>query len=887
MEADPGQVLRYAIPASMRATFPTGLQGALERKVQLQGELEILVEENKAGAKLHYNLKSGGQRLSMYFAKNPPTNLLSGSIIRVQGVQLQQTLALSSGTSTSSLNTVSPALPNTFGQQNTLVMLVNFQDNTTQPYTTGTAYNVVFGSSSAVTGFDMENSFQQTWLNGNVVGWYTLPLSSTTCDNNSIASYANQAASAAGVNLANYTHYVYAFPKTSACGWWGLGTVGGNPSRAWINGSFTLKVVGHEMGHNFGLYHSHAWNCGGTTLGSSCTSVEYGDALDIMGNPTSGHFNAFQKERLAWLNYGSQPPIQTVQSSGSYTIGPYENQDGTTKALKILQSTSPTTGYKTWYYVEFRQANGYDSFLSNNSNVLNGVVVHMGTDNSPNSSELLNMAPSSSSFYTSALDAGQTFIDPTAGLTLQTISTSPSGASVSVTFGTPTCSNFNPTVSISPSQSQTVQAGTTVSYTVSITDNDNAGCSSTAFNLSAAVPSGWSAGFANSSVTLSPGASAATTLQVTSPASAATGIYNVSVTSTNSSATSFSGTASATYVLNTTPCSHANPTVSLSPSQSQSVAPGTTVLYVLSLTNNDNSSCTSSSFNLSDTVPSGWNATLGVSSAALTVAPGGSASTSLNVTSPGSTAGGSYSITATASNASAPSFTGTGSATYVVSGSTSTCTRANPTVTMSPSLSPSVAPGTPVAYSVNVTDNDTAACATTNFNLAAALPSGWNGTWSSSTLALSPGTGGSATLTVTSPSTAATGSYSIGASATDASATSYVGSANATYSVATTPSLSVSISTDSSSYLPGQMVNITVTVSSAGTAVAGASVSVNVVNPNGSTSTLSSTTSSNGMASLKYKLKRQAPAGTYQAQANTAATGSSATTGASTTFLVQ
>jgi hypothetical protein len=65
------------------------------------------------------------------------------------------------------------------------------------------------------------------------------------------------------------------------------------------------------MGHNLGLYHSHSYDCGATVLGTSCTSSDYGDTLDIMGS-SSGRFNAFQKERLGWLNYGSSPPLYTV-----------------------------------------------------------------------------------------------------------------------------------------------------------------------------------------------------------------------------------------------------------------------------------------------------------------------------------------------------------------------------------------------------------------------------------------------------------------------------------------------------------------------------------------------------------------------------------------------
>ena len=153
-----------------------------------------------------------------------------------------------------------------------------------------------------------------------------------------------------------------------------------------------FQVVGHEVGHNFGLFHSRSIDCGSTTLGSNCTTDEYGDPLDVMGYST-GHYNAFQKERLGWLNHGTSPPSMTVQADGTHWLDPYESMGGNPKALKILKATNPTTGMKTWYYVEFRQAIGFDSFLSGNSNVLNGVVIHTGSESSANSSDLLDMTP--------------------------------------------------------------------------------------------------------------------------------------------------------------------------------------------------------------------------------------------------------------------------------------------------------------------------------------------------------------------------------------------------------------------------------------------------------------------------------------------------------------
>src|SRR6202035_5782130 len=73
--------------------------------------------------------------------------------------------------------TVPLASPNTFGAQSTLVILFNFPDLTTQPYTAASARSVTF---TDVSNFYLEGSFQQTWLTGTVAGWYTIAAPSTT-----------------------------------------------------------------------------------------------------------------------------------------------------------------------------------------------------------------------------------------------------------------------------------------------------------------------------------------------------------------------------------------------------------------------------------------------------------------------------------------------------------------------------------------------------------------------------------------------------------------------------------------------------------------------------------------------------------------------------------
>ncbi|HET7873904.1 MAG TPA: NEW3 domain-containing protein [Methylomirabilota bacterium] len=543
MESDPAAVLRVAVPAPVRASLPPQAQGYVEQEVKLDGELEVLHEDWANTSRYRYFLKTpAGERLSLHFAKEAP-QLQTGARVRVRGVRLDGAVAAESGST--SVQSLAAAAPNTFGAQKTLVMLVNFQDNTSQPYTPSYAQGVVFTTTSSFFG---ENSSGQTWLTGNVAGWFTLPMSSAGCNYSQIATLAQQAAAAAGYNLANYNRYVYGFPSIG-CGWWGLGTVGGNPSQAWVTGTFSLKVVGHEMGHNLGLWHSHALECGSTVLGSSCSSIEYGDTLDIMGNPSSGHFNAYQKERLGWLNYGASPPVTTVQSAGTYTIDTFETAGANPKALKILKSADPQTGQKTWYYVEFRQAVGYDSFLSGNTNVLNGVVIHLGTDASGNTNYLLDMTPATASWSDPALDVSLSFNDPNAGVTVTPLSVNGGSATVSVTTAPQPCVRGMPTVALTPSQSQWVRAGTPVSYTVSVTNTDSSGCNGSSFSMQASVPAGWGAALGSSALTLSPGAMGSTGLQVTSPTSASDGFYPVAEVSTNMADPNYKGSGQATYVV--------------------------------------------------------------------------------------------------------------------------------------------------------------------------------------------------------------------------------------------------------------------------------------------------------------------------------------------------
>ncbi len=564
IEDNPGSVLRTALPARVRAGIPDEVQALLEQRLELEGELEVLYEDYPDGShRLRHFLKAYGERISLHF-KAPPPGLLSGTPAQVSGVLLDNAMAVESGQDDiltlaadgggdGGSNGGTPApLPNTFGEQRTLVLLVNFQnDPTNRPWTPEQTHSLVLGT---VSDFMYENSYEQTWLAGEASGWYTVPVDNTTCDTPTIASEARSAASAAGVDVLAYSRYIYLFPRNAGCSWSGMGTVGGNPSESWINGKFELDTIGHELGHNFGLQHSHALECGATTLGTDCVSYEYGDHLDIMGNYVAGHLNAFQKAQLGWLGYGSSPTITTVETSGEYSLAPYELGNNGPKALKVLKNTDPATGVQTWYYLEYRQALGADAFLAGNTNILNGIVFHTGTDSDPRSSYQLDMTPASevSGYYDwedAALEQGQNFEDADSGSSFSTTFSDTEGASVVVAFSTPSCTRDAPTLAFAPVQSEWVAPGTLVTYQVMVANQDSLDCAASTFDMATTPPANWTAAFTQSLPALEPGASATIPLEVTSTPTATDGFYPVAITATNSADGNYAASDTVTYVV--------------------------------------------------------------------------------------------------------------------------------------------------------------------------------------------------------------------------------------------------------------------------------------------------------------------------------------------------
>jgi gametolysin peptidase M11 len=394
-------------------------------------------------AEFHYELRTDdGDTLRLRFA-NRPEELRTGDRIAVQGrprpdafdVEDVERLVVSRaslGREALSAWTV--------GAKRVLVILLNFTNDTS--FTTTTQTNVqslFFGTGSSVARFYGEASYGLVSMTGDVALVTATVAKPTTCDTGTIQSQANARALAAGYNPANYQFPVWVFPSISACGWSGLGYVGGGGS--WINGapsgSWGLLVAAHELGHNFGVLHAHSYDCGAVPIApSGCTRSEYGDRFDVMGNSRAGHFNAQFKDTFGWL------PAGTVKvhggGSATYTLGALEATGQATYAVRI--PTTGTTPTRT-YFIEWRSRAGFDA--GEPTTVVNGGLIRLAPSPA-GGADLLDMTPPTATFDDAELDVGATFTDPELALTITTLSKTASSLTVQVDYGaTPPATSFH------------------------------------------------------------------------------------------------------------------------------------------------------------------------------------------------------------------------------------------------------------------------------------------------------------------------------------------------------------------------------------------------------------------------------------------------------------
>jgi hypothetical protein len=243
-----------------------------------------------------------------------------------------------------------------------------------------------------------------------------------------------------------YKHFVFVFPAlaSNVCGWSGIAEVGG--SHVWINGSFTVPVIAHELGHNLGITHAAGLSCTSSgvpvPMGSTCIVdrahyglPQYADPFDAMGNrPVLRQMNMPHK-----LALGVLPPsaVQTVGTAGTYHLAPMETLTGSVELLRIPKPDGGT------YSVEYRQPIGV--FDSQAGPAVTGVLIHTESPDindvfyrGDSDTALIDMHPvgvaSATQWENAAMGPGETFTDAVRGIVITSLAQDAGGATLAITL---------------------------------------------------------------------------------------------------------------------------------------------------------------------------------------------------------------------------------------------------------------------------------------------------------------------------------------------------------------------------------------------------------------------------------------------------------------------
>lgn len=591
---NPSEAVALSFPPELlnrlRVKYPRHAD-LLESRGRWQGITESLVADDEAlssGENFHF-LKVGRATIELYFAGAKPTGLTSGSILDVNGVRIDDMVAVETSQviAASTAKAANGCAPT--GGQSVVVILTRFSSyslpssvnaDLMKGILRGNAYTSSDNTPNwSVDDFWKENSDGQTWVEQvRVVGPYTLS-GNYNSDTNNDGLYDCQhenlradaiAAADGSVDFNDYDRVLIVFPKntrtnsdgsTGGCSWGGLGSVGCwsnnsndgdfTASLAWLRAdqistrSTGVRLGTHELGHNLGLLHANTRDFGSSALGpvgAEGTITEYGDRFSTIGTWNFGFYSSqHATDQLGWLNEGTN--VQVVEGNGTYTIQNYEARPAGLKALKIRRGT----GNNAWLWAEARQQTGiYDGYLY--GHVYTGGLFHYQDSHTGLETHLVDFTEGSSGFLDAAFPEGQSWSDPYSDLAISVDSVTPTGMTVTVTYANSGgCLEADPAVTLTPA-SQTTLGGQSVTYNVSVINQDGAGCGTTSLSLSPTVPQGWTSTANPANIPLDPGQNAAATLTVQPPQGTSPATYGIGVQATHSNGTNSAAASGALHV---------------------------------------------------------------------------------------------------------------------------------------------------------------------------------------------------------------------------------------------------------------------------------------------------------------------------------------------------
>lgn len=414
---EPETALAQAIPEGHRAVLPQSIAGLLEQHLEGAGDLFVSMVcggPDHLGCRLERLLRLQGRRYSAHMSGHH-TYMPTRTGIFIRGIALDGYAALipePTSPGARPITKLGPSKSRTTGNKSVLVIRADFPDASGEPVSLATAETELKRSAH----FLHQNSQAKLSITPVFLPevmrlphpktWYQEAPETRDDD---LLDHAVQAARAydrqqgadGEYDADHHDFYIVAFTKLFS-GWRGKAYVG--RTGLWLNGSFLSETIEHELGHNLGLYHANAWipREGETSIGAG-DHEEYGDLYDNMGKYTNGHFNAFFKQYLNWLESAGW---KSVSRTGTHRVFAHDHVDAS--GLRALRFAA---GRSKYYWLGLRH-NLRGGELQLRRGRMSGSWMHS------DGSQLLDMtpetrrAPETAQPSDQSLILGDTFHDP-------------------------------------------------------------------------------------------------------------------------------------------------------------------------------------------------------------------------------------------------------------------------------------------------------------------------------------------------------------------------------------------------------------------------------------------------------------------------------------------
>lgn len=330
----------------------------------------------------------------------------------------------------------------TEGAKTLLYILGDFADRTGGVASVATVSNAM----NVVTQYYDEVSYGRTQIAATYVPAVvrlTNSISAYTNNFNALLRDARDGAAAIGYNYADYDLYVVLTAENATNGnfsYAGKAKVGAAGAHL-VMSYYTLRTAGHELGHNYGLWHANYWRTdsdwpvgrdsvpgGYVTDGAGDEWIEYGHRFSVMSAQSgtdmdnrTAHFAAREKLHLGWLTTND---VAYTRTGGVFRLHRHDHKNATNgfRAVNIDKASTDYTGSAREYWLSYRRA------FTNYGALLHGVQVDWARNTyTSDGAILLDMSPfsnddGSGSSYTDdnadkldgALLIGRTYVDPSA-----------------------------------------------------------------------------------------------------------------------------------------------------------------------------------------------------------------------------------------------------------------------------------------------------------------------------------------------------------------------------------------------------------------------------------------------------------------------------------------